>query len=165
MGLIERLSWVSEPNVNCRPEDRQKSVEAQREMRNKMSRIQLFPGSLEEYERKTGEQVEIIDLSGEKQFLEGKYFRWREIDFGDEGRSGRLRDFLNTKKWNRITVGLPETYSELLLRSVELGVDAIIHYREGGGDFADSFSQSGVPVRRIHSREEVELTPEVPSNL
>lgn len=115
------------------------------ELREKMRAIKLFPGNLDEFAKANGGEYEIINLLGNEQFLEGGLLRWKGVD--DDKPFIEKIVVLNPFKWIKLQLVRQEFYSEILVRAVELGADALIYYTKTYGHFG-GYGETGVPIRR-----------------
>lgn len=124
----------------------QEFYKQQDELREKMKKVILFPGGLDEYVQKNGGKYEFIELHGSKQFLEGEIGGWEDIN---RFTSARL-SILNPINFFKILNSPRNDYSQIIAEAVSLGADALIHYTqstevEGGL----RVRETGVPIRKI----------------
>ncbi len=106
--------------------ERVRAEQAEQDLEGRMSNIDLFPGSLEEYEQLKGAEYTIIDVQGNKKYLRGDLLEFKH-----------LRDPTGDRK----------LYHEIVQKTLELGGDAIIRYTIVNNT-AIAYSEMGIPVKK-----------------
>lgn len=153
-GSRDRISQ-SQEKVQLEEAIRQR----ERELRRRIAEIEAFPGNLEEFNAMTGALYEIIAVPNRNRFLEGGIMQWETVDLDpDDGRPVRITDLLNPRNWTKISMSsrqAPGFYSEIRAMAVELGADALIHYKKEFDPFTSRpVVEFGVPVKKIKSTSE-----------
>lgn len=129
-------------------------------LREKMDEIALFPGSLQEYVQLMGKEYQLVDIPGNRKFLEGGLARW-EIDTVEPSERPTTRqDFLNPLAWRHLKFlnirhrldpdpyHDGKIYSQVLRQAAELGADALIYYNNNDYPYISS-RETGVPIKRV----------------
>ena len=125
--------------------ERQQILDQERELYERMEQIELFPGTIEEYESMKGQSYEVIDVPGNRKLVEGGYREWKELN-KEEPIPPSIR--LPILGWG-ITIGFyPRTfYHAIRAQAVELGAEAVVRYEQKFSFGIPSY-ESGIPVRR-----------------
>ena len=104
----------------------------------KMSQIEVFPGSLEEYENMKKEQYRIIDIPGHRKYLIGGINAFTKLKEGDISLSNKFYSLLFTAN---------QGYHEILRQAAELEAVAIIRYQITSNKVI-LYEEMGIPVKR-----------------
>lgn len=119
-------------------------------LREKMRELKLFPEGLDQFIKKNGGKYEFINLPNGLKSLEGKLLPW-ELNGRDGKPLIRPLDLIHPSNLRHMYVSpWPARklfYSEIMLRAVELGADALIKYEpivEG-----KNIIEKGIPIKRI----------------
>lgn len=140
-GIAERLS--------ARRRSKEQLLERERSLYGAVKKIEVFPGTLEEFERLKGQPYRIIDIPGSRKLVEGDtevleqlpWQYWRE----DHPRQkwGNAHSLLTGNTPYRMTI------SRMLIQASELGADAVIRYQILNDDY-----ETGIPVKATEVSQE-----------
>ncbi len=121
----------------------EETLEKERRLYEKMSLIEVFPGSLEEYENMKKQKYEVIDVPGNRKYLSGQIDTFTEL----KRREPSLLDKLDRIALFNIVDPTKQMYRVILRKAVELGADAIIRYQ-----IIDNanirYEEMGIPIRK-----------------
>lgn len=120
-----------------------KILEEEIELYERMSQIEIFPGSLEEYENMKKQKYEVMDIPGNRKYLIGGIGIFTEL---------KKRKISLLDKLDRIMLLIPidptkQTYYEIIRQATKLGADAIIRYQVIDGANI-RYEEMGIPVRK-----------------
>lgn len=120
-----------------------KILEEEIELYERMSQIEIFPGSLEEYENMKKQKYEVMDIPGNRKYLIGGIGIFTEL---------KKRKISLLDKLDRIIPLIPidptkQTYYEIIRQATKLGADAIIRYQVID-NVNIRYEEMGIPVRK-----------------
>jgi len=129
-------------------ETKRKEILAQeKELSKKMGEIEVFPGTLEEFERLKNETYEIIDLPEPRKFVEGGRTEWEELHREEYKPIIKLPIPYIGYPWITYLMfgSYPRVYySGMLAQAAEVGAEAVVKYTHQ----IFRMYEMGIPVRR-----------------